>query len=265
MNERPSSEKTLRLVDTHCHLDIERYFPDCEATLARSRAAGVHDLVIAGVDRGGWQRMLMLSQRYNGVHAAPGLHPMYLAWHGPGDLAALAELAGTEQLVAIGEVGLDYQVENADRGAQQELFEAQIDIAARFRLPLLLHVRKAHDQVLATLRRKRFPYGGIVHAFNGSSQQAGHFIGLGFMIGVCGTVTYDRSRKIRRVAAELPLESLVLETDAPDIPPSSHWGEENQPEYLPEILAALAQIRSEEREGVASQTTRNALQVLGLA
>ena len=255
----------LALVDTHCHLDIERYFPDCEATLARSAAVGVRDLVVAGVDREGWSRMVALSRKYPGVHAAPGLHPLYLVRHRPEDLALLVALAEGERLAAIGEVGLDYQEKDTDRAGQQLLFEAQIDIAAKFGLPLLLHARKSHDQVLATLRRKRFRHGGIVHAFNGSQQQAMHFIGMGFVVGVCGTITYDRSRKIRRVAAELPLEALVLETDAPDIPPSSHWGEMNQPEYLPDVLASLVALRQEGREMIARQTTCNAKRVLNLS
>jgi len=259
-----AKNKHLSLVDTHCHLDLERYFPDCDSVVARSHAAGVTNLILVGVDRVGWKRMISMSKCYPGIHAAPGLHPMYLANHQPGDLDILAELVKTGNVVAIGEVGLDYHIENADRSAQQELFEAQIDIAASMHVPLLLHVRKAHDQVLATLRRKKFSEGGIVHAFNGSLQQAGQFISLGFMIGICGTITYDRSRKIRRVAAELPLKALVLETDAPDIPPASHWGEINSPEFLPEILEALVSIRPEDEIEIANQTTVNACNVLGL-
>lgn len=264
MVEKQMPDNTLKLVDTHCHIDCARYFPDYEQTLARSRAAGVCDLVLAGVSRDGWPRLLELSRKDRCVHAAPGMHPMYLHWHHPGDLEELAALAAKEKLVAIGEVGLDYYVDNADRIEQQKLFEAQVDIASQAGLPLLLHVRKAHDQVLATLRRKKFRFGGIVHAYNGSYQQALYFIGLGFMIGVCGTVTYDRSKKIRGVAGALPLESLVLETDSPDIPPAAHWNENNQPEYLPEILDSLTELRSEGRIRIAEQTTRNARLVLRL-
>ena len=253
------------LVDTHCHLDMERYFPDCEGTLRDAAAAGVSDLVVAGVDRAGWARMLELSRIYPQVHAAPGLHPMYLHLHGPGDIETLAKLVAENHVRAIGEVGLDYHVTNCDRKAQQALFEAQIDIADAMGLPLLLHVRKAHDIVLATLRRKKFTSGGIVHAFNGSYQQACHFIDLGFYIGICGTITYDRARKIRRVAGQLPLERLVLETDAPDIPPAAHWGENNQPCYLREILFSLAEIRQEDMEELAGRTSENARKVLRLA
>lgn len=254
----------MQLIDTHCHIDIQRHFPDFESVLAGALKAGVTDMVLAGVQRTGWDRLLELSRTCKVLHAAPGLHPMYLACHSTGDLDKLELLAATRKIVAIGEIGLDYHVRDTDRAGQQQLFESQLDIAHSFGLPVLLHVRKAHDQVLATLRRKRFSGGGIVHAFSGSYQQATHYIQLGFMIGVCGTITYDRSRKIRRVASELPLDSLVLETDSPDIPPSKYWGERNLPQYLSEILIHLTQIRSEDTICIAEQTSRNVRTVLSL-
>lgn len=252
----------MKLVDTHCHLDIDRHFPDYESVIECAGQVGVSDFVMAGVVRSGWPRMVRLARSHRQLHAAPGLHPMYLRYHQGSDLDELRVLAGDESCVAIGEVGLDYFVQDLDRNAQQELFEAQIDIASEFSLPLLLHVRKAHDQVLATLRRKRFKHGGIVHAFSGSYQQACHFIKLGFALGICGTVTYDRAQKIRRVATKLPLTSLVLETDAPDLPPVGHHGEDNSPEYLPEILKCLAELRSESKLEIAEQTTLNAQRAL---
>jgi len=202
-----------------------------------------------------------------GLFGAPGLHPLYLAHHEPQHLEQLEELTrrdGRERPVAIGEIGLDYYAAGADRLAQQQLFEQQLTIAAAARLPVLLHIRKAHDHVLATLRRKHFAYGGIVHAFSGSLQQAGHFIKLGFGIGICGTITYDRAKKIRSVAAKLPKECLVLETDAPDIPLRSHRKEANHPKYLPEVLEALAVLRGEPQEVTAEYTSANARRLLGL-
>lgn len=254
----------MELIDTHCHIDIERHFPDVEEVLQRSLEAGVTHFVLTGVYCLGWDRLLRLAKEHPQLHAAPGLHPMYLDFHREGDIELLSRLVEQEQLVGIGEVGLDYHINKPDKEAQQLLFEAQLQLAQKQQLPMLLHVRKAHDQVLATLRRTKFSYGGIVHAFNGSFQQAEHYIQLGFMIGICGTITYDRAKKIRRVAAALPLESLVLETDSPDIPPQNHWGERNSPEYLPQIAAALAEIRQIELEIVATQTTRNARKILGI-
>ena len=166
--------------------------------------------------------------------------------------------------VAIGEIGLDYYPEKVDRNAQQQLFEEQLKIAAKAQLPILLHVRKAHDQVMKTLRRKHFSEGGIVHAFSGSYQQACAYIALGFAIGICGTITYDRALRIRKVAAQLPQESLVLETDAPDIPLAGHRGENNHPRYLPEILEVLAALRGERKETTAEYTCANSKRILHL-
>ena len=232
--------------------------------LKNAKKAGVLHMVLPGVDRSGWQRIMNLCSADAGLLAAPGLHPLYLSQHHPDHLGELQALAGGGKIVAIGEIGLDYHVPGLDRGVQQQLFEAQLQIAAAAGLPVLLHVRKAHDQVLATLRRKQFPHGGIVHAFNGSLQQAFQFIKLGFVISLCGTITYDRARKIRKIAAELPAEALVIETDAPDIPLAGHRGTANLPQYLPEVLACLAALRCENIDFTACYTTTNAKRVLGI-
>jgi len=257
----------MELIDTHCHLDFEQYFQPFKEALVRAKAAGINRIIIPGVTRADWGRLMRICNSRQGVFGAPGLHPLYLAHHHPGHLQELEKLVhscGADRPVAIGEIGLDYYVDTIDRTAQQQLFEQQLKIAAIAKLPVLLHVRKAHDQVLATLRRKHFCHGGIVHAFNGSLQQAEHYIKLGFGIGICGTVTYDRARRIRKVACQLPREALVLETDAPDIPPAQHRNENNQPEYLVEVLDALATLRNEPREMVADYTSANANRILNL-
>jgi len=188
----------MELIDTHCHLDITTFAGRFDNLLKNARQAGVSQMVLPGVDRDGWERMMTLCRQEEGLFAAPGLHPMYLPHHRPQHLEELSALAAGGKVVAIGEIGLDYHVPDLDRTVQQQLFEQQLSIAAASGLPILLHVRKAHDQVLATLRRKRFPHGGIVHAFNGSLQQACQFINLGFVIAICGTITYDRARRIRK-------------------------------------------------------------------
>ena len=257
----------MDLIDTHCHLDLEKHFQYFESGLASAKAAGVGKIILPGVIEAGWGRLMELCSREQGIFGAPGLHPLYLAHHRPHHLEVLEELvtgSGPDVPVAIGEIGLDYYVKSVDKTAQQQLFEQQLKIAATAGLPVLLHVRKAHDQVLATLRRKHFPHGGIVHAFNGSYQQACHYIKLGFAIGICGTITYDRARRIRKVALQLPDEALVLETDAPDIPPANHKGQSNHPKYLPEILEALAVLRGEPSEATAKYTSTNAKRILGL-
>ena len=245
------------MIDTHSHIDLPVFADDFDRILQRAREVGVAAQILPGVVRSGWQRILQLSVEEQGLYPAIGLHPMYLSQHGQGDLESLRQLALGGSLVAIGEIGLDYYVKNGERSAQQKLFEAQLAIAGEAGLPVLLHVRKAHDQVQATLRRLGFTGGGIVHAFSGSLQQAEQYIKLGFLISVCGTITYTRATKIRMVAKTLPLTSLVIETDSPDIPPSTHRGEQNYPEYLPEVLSTLADLRIETYEQVAQQLEEN--------
>lgn len=254
----------MELIDTHCHLDISAFANDFETVLTRARAAGVAGMILPGVDRDGWERMLTLCRTNTGLFAAPGLHPMYLALHHPHHLEELDRLVSREPVVAIGEIGLDYYIDDYDPAAQQKLFEHQLQIAKRARLPVLLHVRKAHDRVLATLRAKRFSHGGIVHAYTGSHQQALAYIKLGFAISFCGTLTYDRAKKIRSIAAALPEQWVVIETDAPDIPLAGRRGRPNLPEYLPEIQQELARLRNEAPEDAARYTTANACRLLGL-
>lgn len=252
------------IIDTHCHLDLEQFQNDLDGILNRSRSGGVCDFVIPGYIESGWNGILTLCSRRPCLHPSLGLHPIYLDHHQPGNVTELRELSRRKKLVAIGEIGLDFQRGMERFEEQQELFEQQLAIADEADLPVLLHVRKAHDQVLATLRRSHFSKGGIVHAFNGSRQQADHYIKLGFKLGYGGTLTYDRAKRIRKLAVELPLNSIVLETDAPDIPLADRRGYANSPEYLPEILGVLASLRPESEQEIAAQTTINARQVLCL-
>lgn len=253
----------MELFDTHCHLDVEAFAADQKAVLARARAGGVSHLVIPGIDTEGWQQLVDLCREEQGLYPALGLHPVYLEQHRPEDIPALAEWVAEYKPIAIGEIGLDFYIKELDRERQQRLFEAQLIIAREANLPVLLHVRKAHDQVLATLRRLKIR-GGIAHAFSGSLQQADQYIELGFKLGFGGMLTYERSSKLRRLAKTLPLSAIVLETDAPDMAPAAHHGERNSPEYLPEVLASLAEIRDESPEELAQQTTANANELFGL-
>ncbi|MFP5507187.1 MAG: TatD family hydrolase [Gammaproteobacteria bacterium] len=253
----------MELIDTHCHIDVEDFDADRDAVLARARQAGVTRMVVPAVMATGWRNLLDLCRRETGLLPTLGLHPVYLDRHRDTDVEALAEWVARERPVAIGEIGLDYFVEALDRQRQQRLFEAQLEVARTAGLPVILHVRKAHDQVLAALKRLRAP-GGIAHAFNGSLQQARQYIELGFKLGFGGMLTYERSNKLRALARELPLEALVLETDAPDLTVAAHRGERNSPEYLPDCLRALAEVRGADPVEIALATSRNAEQALGL-
>ncbi|MCP4041327.1 MAG: TatD family hydrolase [Gammaproteobacteria bacterium] len=253
----------MELIDTHCHLDLPVFDPDRERILTNCRRIGVNNIVIPGISASGWKGLLDLCAKEDGLYPALGLHPLYLDRHHETDIVRLEEVIGGGMPVAVGEIGLDYYARDGDRSGQQKLFESQLSIARHADLPVLLHVRKAHDRVLATLRRIGVT-GGIAHAFNGSLHQGMQYLELGFKLGFGGMLTYKRSRRLRALARDLPLGALVLETDAPDLAVVSHHGERNSPEYLPECLAAMSEVRDDDPGVIAMQTTQNVREVLSI-
>jgi TatD DNase family protein len=250
------------LVDSHCHLDAAEFNADRDAVVDAALAAGVHTLVVPAVARSNFDVVLQLSQHYPCCAPAIGIHPLYVEQSQPEDLDALRDKLRDTQLVAVGEIGLDFFVELVDRKTQEYFFTEQLKLAREFDLPVILHVRKSVDDVLKHLRRIPVP-GGIAHAFNGSRQQAEIFIAMGFKLGFGGAMTWPRALHLRELAATLPPESLVLETDAPDISPDFlERGMPNKPEYLPRIAQTLAQLRGVLVEEVEQMTTANALAAL---
>lgn len=251
------------LFDSHCHLDVEEFDADRTQVLAQARQAGVDEILVPAVKRSTWSQLIAFCSDDPHLYPALGLHPVALAEHSQDDVDALATEVARSRPVAIGEIGLDWYVPGLDRERQQQLLEAQLDVAATAELPVVLHVRKAHDAMLLTLRRFKL-HGGICHAFNGSLQQAERYIDMGFGLGFGGMLTYERSNHLRRLAAQLPLESIVLETDAPDMTVASHRYERNSPAYLPEVCLALAALRGESAQHVTDTTTANARRFLQL-
>jgi len=252
------------IIDSHCHLDLPAFDDDRWEVVARARAAGVVAFVVPGTTAASWEKLLRITAEADFLHPALGLHPYFMAQHRPRDLTALAKLCSKQRPVAIGEIGLDHQLPEYDADAQLELLQAQLRLAAGLELPVILHVRKAHDAMLKALRRSGVK-GGICHAFNGSLQQAQQYMKLGFLFGFGGMLTYPRSHRLHRLARELPLDHIVLETDAPDMAGARHHGERNSPEYLPEVLEALARLREEPAADLARQTTENVRRILELA
>lgn len=245
------------IIDTHCHLDVEAFNPDRDEVLHSARHAGVVAQIIPAIEASGWQRLLKLCSKHQDLYPALGLHPVFLQQHTQADIENLAAIVKTIQPVAIGEIGLDFAIKSLDRNIQQQLFEAQLEIAMNAQLPVIIHARKSHDEVIKLLRK--YPGStGTIHAFSGSLQQGLHYYEMGFKLGLGGMLTFERSSKLRQLAHELPAEALVLETDAPDMTVASHRGERNSPQYLPQVLAALADARGESCEEVARYTTLNA-------
>jgi TatD DNase family protein len=255
----------MHLIDTHCHLDVGDFDADRDRVLAHCRAEGVRDLVVPAIDRAGWPKLLALCAAEAMLHPALGMHPVFMDRHRDADLPALESALAEHRPLAVGEIGLDFALEkdSAARERQRNFCAAQLAIAAGAGLPVLLHVRKAHDDMLGLLRDAGVP-GGIAHAFNGSLEQARMYLDLGFKLGFGGMLTFERSSKLRHLAAALPVDAIVLETDAPDLTVASHRYQRNSPEYLPEVLAALAEVREAEPEGLAAATTANARAVLRL-
>ncbi|GAA4404080.1 TatD family hydrolase [Quisquiliibacterium transsilvanicum] len=253
------------LIDTHCHLDAAEFDADREAVLLRARAAGVGCIVIPAVERANFEIVARIARTLPGCAYALGIHPMYVDRAGPDDLealrAALQASIGDPRLVAIGEIGLDFFVPGLDRARQALFLDAQLKMAREFGLPVLLHVRRSQDTLLAALRRAR-PPGGIAHAFNGSLQQARGFLEQGFALGFGGALTYERALRIRRLVSELPADAHVLETDAPDMAPEWLYRERNEPGELPRIAQVFAGLRGVEVGEAIDATARNALRVL---
>lgn len=244
-------------VDTHCHLDAAE-FGDAQAEVVQAaQSAGVQRIVVPSVCRENFGIVRELCERYPGCAPAYGIHPMYTDNAHPDDLVALREYLARPDAVAVGEIGLDFFIQHYDRARQEHFFVEQLKLAQEFDLPVLLHIRRAQDIVLKHLRQHRVR-GGIAHAFNGSRQQAEEFIKLGFKLGFGGAMTYSRATWLREFAATLPPESIVLETDAPDIPPDFlERGEPNKPEYIPRIAQTLADLRNISIEEIARITTEN--------
>ena len=251
----------MNLIDSHCHLDVNDFAADRVEILQRCRRKGINKIVVPAISRSGWDQLLKLCLANEQLYPALGLHPMFLTQHDSTHLSELALYVRRHNLVAVGEIGLDFYIKDQDRDRQQALFGAQLIVANEAKLPVILHIRKAHDLALRMLKQTRH-HGGIVHAFSGSAQQAAQYISMGFKLGFGGMLTYERSRKLRTLAKQLPLEAIVLETDAPDMVVADHRGERNSPEYLTDCLAALAGLRGLTEEVIAQQTTQNVLDVL---
>lgn len=225
--------------DSHCHLDFAAFDHDREAMLARAESLGVERFLIPGVRQAAWARQQALSEQYPSWRLAFGLHPYFIAEHTDAHLDELPQWLARGAL-AVGEIGLDATVGEFDK--QLRLFQAQLDIAAELQLPVILHHRKTLD-VLHKLVRASGLRDGIVHAFSGSLQQAQQWIDLGFRLGVGGVATYPRAQKTRAALAQLPAESLVLETDSPDMPLSGYQGQRNEPARVVEVFQSLCALR----------------------
>ena len=251
------------LVDSHCHLDAAEFDRDRDAVIARARAAGVHRQLVPAVSAAGWPKLRDICASTDGLFPAYGLHPMYLHDHRDEHLAELDDWIKREQPHAIGECGLDFFVDGLDRHAQQHFFDGQLALAREHRLPLIVHARRSVDAVIASIKRIGDLHG-VVHSFSGSAEQARQLAQLGFLVGLGGPVTYERANRLRALAASVPIESLLLETDAPDQPDAGIRGQRNEPARLANVLQVVADLRGETPAVIAAATCANAERLFGL-
>src|SRR5690554_54197 len=251
----------MRLIDSHCHLDFPAFDQDRAAVIAHCQTLGVEKMIVVGVTRQHWSRLWDTVSNHDGLYGAFGLHPYFLAEHQDSDIPALVEQLSLyrdhPKLCAVGEIGLDFLLQELDPKQQIHLFEQQVAIAAQFNLPLIIHSRRANAQVSAILKKAKLPRAGIIHAFSGSYEEALEYIKLGFLLGFGGAATWPRATRLQAVLKRIPLDSIVLETDSPDMPPEWRAGQRNSPEYLPQICQHLAQIYGVSAHDFAARTSQN--------
>ncbi len=250
------------LIDSHCHLDASEFDADRAAVIARARAAGVAQIIPA-VDAAGWPKLREVCHHQADLFPAYGLHPLMLSSHRPQHLAELAEWIEREKPVGIGECGLDFFVEGLDADEQHRYFVGQLQLARDFDVPVIVHARRAVEQVIIAIR-KVGGLRGVVHSFSGSPEQARQLWNQDFLIGLGGPVTYERAQRLRRLVRGMPLEHLLLETDAPDQPDASIRGQRNEPARLTHVCRVIAELRGAPEREIAEATRLNAARLFGL-
>lgn len=252
----------ISLYDSHSHLDSPAFDADRSQVLARARAAGVARQLVPAVRQAAWPGLRALCAAEAGLRPAYGLHPMFLPDHRPHHLDELGQWLAAERPAAVGEIGLDHFLPGLDPDEQRRYFHGQLALAREFDLPVVLHARRAVDEVIAALRRVG-GLRGVVHSWSGSQEQAEQLFRMDFCLGVGAPLGFERAQRLRQTVATMPLQFLLLETDAPDQPGPGHRGQRNEPCYLGEVLAVVAQLRGQTPESVALATTANATALFG--
>ena len=251
------------LIDSHCHFDAQAFEADRPAVHNNAHNAGVQAIISPAVTAASWPELQRISAKYPHIHPAYGLHPMFIDQHQSGDIDALEQWLDQEKPAAVGECGLDFYETKQRQQKQIDYLEAQLTLAQRYQLPVIIHARKAVEDILQRIRR--YPeLRGVIHSYSGSLEQARQFIDRGFYLGFGGPVTWPKSTRLQTLIKALPLDAILLETDAPDQADASHRGERNEPGYLPIIAEKIASLKELEFEDVAIATTHNATELFRL-
>lgn len=249
----------MSLVDSHCHLDDEKFDADRDATIERARLAGVERMMAIGTGDGppDLEAALRLARRHVFIYATVGVHPHDAAKATPETFERLTELAAEPKLLAVGEIGLDYHYDFSPRDVQRRVFAKQIELAAGARKPIVIHTREAWPDTLALVREHGLPFGGIMHCFAGGAKEAAEALELGFYLSFGGILTFPKADDVREAAARTPEDRLLIETDSPYLAPVPHRGKRNEPAFLVETARRLAELRATSAENIAALTTQN--------
>jgi len=250
----------MELIDTHCHLDAAAFTADRDAVMALAFNNHVRQIVSPAITAASWSELIKLASRYPTVAPAFGLHPMFMESHRPEHLIELEALIATEQPIAVGECGLDFYIDNPDREQQKFYLRGQLALAEKYNLPVIIHARKAVEDVVLMLREFN-GLSGVMHSYSGSIEQAQKLIKQGFYLGFGGPITWQGSKRLHRVIQALPLCAMLLETDAPDQAGEQHRGQRNQPGWVLEVAEKIAELKNISVEEVAKVTTHNAKQL----
>lgn len=252
-----------QLIDSHCHLDFEVFDNDRSDVLQRARDNNISDIVIPGTEKVFWDRIKQLCKNHTQLHACYGLHPYWVSDHNKQDIEKLKEYIDSNRPVALGECGLDFRPQQADKKTQLYFFEAQLDIAESHQLPVVIHSVRATEAVIQTIKKFK-KLKGMMHSYSGSQEQARQLIDLNFFISVGGSVTYDGAKNIKQVVKNIPLTSLLIETDAPDQPDEKNRGKRNEPAFIVNTVKVISEIRGESTDMIAEQTTINAKKLFAI-
>jgi TatD DNase family protein len=252
----------MPLIDSHAHLDFPQFDLDREAAIARAQEAGVGAIVNIGTNLASSRASVALAERYDFIYAAVGIHPHDAETANQDALHELRNLAHHPKVVAIGEIGLDYYRDYSPRPTQRRAFRDQLALASALGLPVVIHSRDAHDEVLGTLQD--WDGGGVLHTYAGWPERLDDVLGMGFLIGISGPVTFRKAQRLQAVARAVPLDRLLVETDCPYLSPEPHRGRRNEPAYVKHVAEAIADIRDVSPEQIASATTQNTRCLFGL-
>lgn len=251
------------IIDSHCHIDFDTFNQDRTEVLAHAASLGIHTLIVPAITSATWQRVKSVCRQHSGLYPCYGLHPYFIDQHTDDDLDKLDAWLANEPAVALGECGLDFYLKELDQTKQHYFFEAQLALASKHQLPVVIHSRKATEQVIQAL--KKYPeLTGMMHSFSGSYEQARQLTDMGFYISFGGPVTYPAARRLRELVSRLPLESLLIETDAPDQPDFEHQGQRNEPGYIRNVISAIAELKNTSKEQVINTTCTNAKKLFSI-